>query len=421
MTAQFHTAFQDFVADAQWTPAWLKGLRQRSYDRFVEQGLPTRQDENWKYTSTRSLSEASFGLSRKTEISNIVVDRLSVKDSSRIVFVNGAYKSELSILPDDIEVSALNDVLDDDQDLIQPLFDEEGDSFTALNQAFFSTGVMVRVKKNSIVKKPLQLLFVQSVEDAPSMVSPRNIVFVEGGAQVKIIESHFGQTKNFTNAVTDVFVKDAAHCQYILERSIGNETRYVSKHCFHIGRDAQVETFNLALGGRLNRSHLEFRLNAPGAYAKLDGLYIARDDNHIDNVTEVMHLSHHTNSAQLYKGVLEGKSRAVFNGRITIVKDAQQVDAQQLNKNLLMSPDAEVDSRPQLAIDANDVKCSHGATIGQIDAQELFYLQSRCISREDAKRMLATAFIGDVVGRISGTHFTKHVQDVLQSFGGARN
>lgn len=420
MSATFETAFQDLVKDQQWTPAWLRASRQRSYDRFVEAGLPSRQNESWKYTSTRALGETVFGLSQSQGISKEAVESASVKDSSRLVFINGIYQSQFSILPTDLSVVTLRDALTTDRDLILPLLEEADDSLTALNQAFFSSGVLLRVKKNAVIAKPLQLLFLQTAEDRPAMISPRNIIFVEAAAQVNIIESHFGETKHFTNAVTDVFVKDLAHCQYVLERSIGSETRYVSKHSFHIGRDARVETFNLALGGKLNRSHLEFRLTAPGSSAKFDGLYIARDDNHIDNVTDVLHLAPHTNSSQLYKGVLEGKSRAVFNGKITIVKDAQQVDAQQLNKNLLMSPDAEVDSRPQLAIDADDVKCSHGASIGQIDEQELFYLQSRAIPRDEAQRMLASAFIGDVVGRISGTHFTKHVQDVLQSFGDAR-
>ena len=422
MSTAFETAFQDLVQDQQWTPDWLRDLRQRSYDRFIETGLPSRRDESWKYTSTRSLGEASFTLSKNASISRIVVERLSVKDAHRLVFINGVYKEEFSILPSDVSVVALSEAMKTERDLILPLLDENEDILAVLNQAFFSSGVMLRVKKGIKVQKPLQFLFLQSQEAAATgaIISPRNIVFVESGAEVHIIESHFGQTQHFTNAVTDVFIKDQAYCQYLLERSIGPETRYVSKHSFHIGRDAQVETFNLALGGKLNRSHLEFRLTAPGGSAKLDGLYIARGDNHIDNVTEVLHLAPNTRSTQLYKGVLEDKSRAVFNGKITIVKDAQQVDAQQLNKNLLMSPDAEVDSRPQLAIDANDVKCSHGASIGQIDEQELFYLQSRAISREDAKAMLASAFVGDVVGRISGKHFTKHVQDVLQSFGSAR-
>lgn len=420
MSTSFESAFQDLVQDQQWTPAWLKDLRQRSYDRFVETGLPSRRDENWKYTSTRSLGEAKFGLTKKSSISRIVVERLSVKNANRLVFINGVYSDEFSILPEDVAVASLSEAMKTEQDLILPLLGEDDDSLTVLNQAFFSSGIVLRVKKNTKVAKPLQFLFLQSQEAEAAIISPRNIVFIESGAEVNIIESHFGQTQHFTNAVTDVFVKDQARCQYLLERSIGPETRYVSKHSFHIGRDAHVETFNLALGGRLNRSHLEFRLTGEGGYVKLDGLYLARGDNHIDNVTEVLHLAPNTSSTQLYKGVLEGKSRAVFNGKITIVKDAQKVDAQQLNKNLLMSPDAEVDSRPQLAIDANDVKCSHGASIGQIDEQELFYLQSRAIAREDAKAMLASAFVGDVVGRISGNHFTKHVQDVLQSFGGAK-
>jgi len=423
MSEQFNTAFETLGKDAQWNPSWLKALRKDSYESFLATGLPSRKNEDWKYTSTRNLTESTFGLILEETATREAVEPFFVDDAHHLVFMNGVYQNELSNRPETVTIQTLREALGTDQDLIQPCLDSDGDSLTVLNQAFFSSGIFVRVKKNTVVEKPIQLLFLQrkTATNHEAMISPRNVLFIEAGAQVNIIESHFGDgaSPHFTNAVSDIFVKDQAQCQYVLERSFGPDTRYVSKHTFHIGRDASVESFNLALGGKLNRSHLEFRLSASGSSAKLDGLYIGRDDNHIDNVTEVVHLAPHTSSSQLYKGVLEGNSRAVFNGKITIVKNAQKVDAQQLNKNLLMSPDAEVDSRPQLAIDANDVKCSHGATIGQIDSQELFYLQSRAISREDAKRMLASAFIGDVISRITGTHFTKHVQDVLQSFGGA--
>ncbi len=422
MSVAFHSAFETLVQDAQWTPLWLRALRQNSYDSFLAEGMPSRQNEAWKYTSTRNLSESTFGLIQSQSVGKESVDAFRVADADHLVFINGIFQSELSQVPAAVSVVPLRDALLTEQDLIQPcLMEEGGDSLSLLNQAFFSSGVVLRLGKNSVVTRPIQLLFLQDPTAEAAMISPRNILFIEAGARVNIIESHFGDSQHFTNAVSDIFVKEQAHCQYVLERSLGATARYVSKHSFHIGRDARVESFNLALGGRLNRSHLLFRLTAPGSSAKLDGLYLGKDDNHIDNVTEVLHLAPHTSSSQLYKGVLEDKSRAVFNGKITIVKDAQQVDAQQLNKNLLMSPFAEVDSRPQLAIDANDVKCSHGATIGQIDSQELFYLQSRAIPRDEAKRMLASAFIGDVISRISGTHFTKHVQDVLQSFGGPKS
>ncbi|MBC7659647.1 MAG: Fe-S cluster assembly protein SufD [Chitinophagaceae bacterium] len=417
-TRQFESAFQSLVNDAQWTPAWLKDLRQTSFEQFAQAGLPSRQIEAWKYTSTRSLNESPFALGHASAIDAETLAARSVAGASRVVFINGIFNAALSELPTDVSITDIREALDTDREMVMPCMSAEDDSLVSLNQAFFSSGVLIKVNKNVTVAKPIQLLFLQDAQSETVLISPRNIIFVEAGAQAQIIESHFGDTKNFTNAVTDVFVKDNAVCQYVLERVLGSETKYVSRHSFHLARDARIETFNLALGGRLNRSQLEFRLNAPGASAKLDGLYIARGDNHIDNVTEVLHLAPHTSSAQLYKGILEDKSRGVFNGKITIVKDAQHVDAQQLNKNLLMSREAEVDSRPQLIIDANDVKCSHGATIGQLDEQELFYLQSRAISLEDAKRMLAKAFIGDVVGRVSGNHFTKHLQDVLQSFGG---
>lgn len=420
MSVQFETAFREIFSDTTYNPDWLKDLRQKSYDQFLKAGFPTRQNEDWKYTSTRALAELNF---QKPALAKVQAENLkasALKDGHRLVFLNGLYQAKESTPPSDVTVTALHEAEGPDRDLVRSALASE-EHLSVLNQAFFTSGVLIKVKKNTTVSKPIQLLYLQTESAVPAMTSPRNLIFVESGAQVSFLETHQGQAGNFTNAVSDIFVKDAAECQFVLERVLRPENLFVSSHTFHIGRDARAETFNLAIGGQINRSHLVFRMTAPGAYAKLDGLYIAQDGSHIDNVTEVQHLAAHTSSAQLYKGILEGKSRAVFNGKITIVKDAQQVDAQQLNKNLLMSREAEVDSRPQLIIDANDVKCSHGATIGQIDAQELFYLQSRAIPKDEAKRMLAKAFIGDVIGRIKNGPFRDHLETTLDRFGNRAN
>lgn len=416
MSTQLDSAFQTVVSDKSLSPDWLKALREKSYAEFSKLGYPTRQNEDWKYTSTRSLAETGFGLPKDSAAPSSALARASLKDANRLVFVNGVYESAQSNPPSDVSITSFNKLNASDRELVSSTFDTH-DSLNRLNQAFFGNGIVIRVKKDADVKSPIQMLYLQSEASEASMISPRTVIILEKGSRAAFLESHYGESGHFTNAAADIFVEANAECRYILERVLRPQNHFVSSHNFHIERDARVESFNFALGGQLNRSHLTFRMKAPGASAKLDGLYLANDGSHIDNVTEVVHLAPNTSSAQLYKGILEGKSRAVFNGKITIVKDAQQVDAQQLNKNLLMSKDAEVDSRPQLVIDANDVKCSHGATIGQIDSQELFYLQSRAISKDDAKRMLAKAFIGDVLNRIQGQLFQDHLENTLENFG----
>lgn len=416
MSIPLETAFRSVMNDKPWNPDWLRSIRLSSFEKFAAIGFPTRQVEDWKYTSTRALAEAAFALPHSASINPLALAQASLKTASRLVFVNGIYQPAQSNLPSDISAIALNEAGDEDQDIIRSTLQAE-ESLSLLNQAFFTSGVLIKVKKGSRQSTPIQLLYLQTESSESTMISPRNLIFVESGAQASFMETHLGESGHFTNAVADIFVKEGANCQYVLEKILPTSNQFVSSHTFHIGRDAHVDSFNLAIGGKLNRSHLIFRMTASGASAKLDGLSLADDGSHIDNVTEVVHLAPNTSSAQLYKGILEGKSRGVFNGKITIVKGAQQVDAQQLNKNLLMSREAEVDSRPQLLIDADDVKCSHGATIGQIDAQELFYLQSRAISKDDAKQMLARAFIGDVIGRIKHESFREHLENTLEHFG----
>ncbi|MES2744983.1 MAG: Fe-S cluster assembly protein SufD [Bdellovibrionota bacterium] len=412
----FEKAFQSLLTKESGSPEWLLGLRRQSFEAFNTIGFPSRQNEDWKYTSTRALADGDFSLPEIANIARANLAAASLSNASRLVFINGIYEPSQSNPPEGVEISPIDRAQIEDEAIIRSTL-TSSENLALLNQAFFTSGVLIKVAKKKDLEAPIQLLYLQTESSTPAMISPRNLIFVEAQARVAFLESHYGEGGHFTNAVSDVFVKDGAECQYVLERVLKPQNSFVSSHTFHVGRDARIESFNLALGGQLNRSHLIFRMTAEGASAKLDGLYIAPDQSHIDNVTEVVHLAPNTSSAQLYKGVLEGKSRAVFNGKITIVKDAQKVDAQQLNKNLLMSADAEVDSRPQLVIDANDVKCSHGATIGQIDSQELFYLQSRAISKDDAKRMLAKAFIGDVMGRIKHPSLRKHLETSLENFG----
>jgi Fe-S cluster assembly protein SufD len=414
--SDFENLFQSHVAREAGSPQWLMDLRHQSLAAFRRLGLPTRRNEDWRYTSTRSLVEGSFRLSgQAASISAEALAYGSLPNAARLVCVDGIYDPSLSSPPEGLEVSSLQHAKMEDEPVIRSILTST-ESLPLLNQAFFSDGLLIKVREGLELDHPIQLLYIQT-DTAASMLSPRSLILVESQARVVFLESHYGKSGHFTNAVSDIFVKDGAECRHVLERIQGSENTFVGAHTFHVGRDARVESFNLAVGGRLNRSQLEFRMTAEGATARLDGLCMAPDQSHIDNVTEVIHSAPHTSSAQLYKAVLEGKSRVVFNGKITIAKQAQKVDAQQLNKNLLMSPDAEVDSRPQLAIDANDVKCSHGATIGQINAQELFYLQSRGISKEDAQKMLAKAFIGDVMGRIKLPALKSHLETSLDTFG----
>lgn len=418
MQANFDQAFASVTADPGWTPPWLQVIRSRAFDHFKTTGLPTRQFEDWKYTSTRPLQdEFAAGIKAPATFDRDLTP-FFLPEGTTLVFLNGVFDKARSRFSDEkgVRVEPLQDAL---QSLEKHLATAvEAGSMEALNRALFTSGAVISVAPDTTLKTPIQLLFVTADSGGKDVIAPRNIISIGRGASASIVESHFNFLEaNFTNVVTEIQVADQARCKVIFEKVLSSESLHVGSGLIQVGRDAEVETFVLSLGGKLNRTQLAFNLSATGANAKLDGLYIGKQNAHIDNVTEVIHNAPHTKSAQLYKGILGDESRAVFNGKITIVKNAQQVEALQLNKNLLLSENAEVDTRPQLQIDADDVRCSHGATIGQLDEDELFYLQSRGISRADAEHMLANAFVGDVISR-PGPFAQERLARILREFGG---
>ncbi len=382
--------------------------RKEAIARFAALGFPTGHDEEWNYTSIASLLRQDFApVYVGGDMPNIqeVAPFFDNLDAFRLVFIDGHYAptlSQVEDLPAGVVVESLAESLlsaDDIEDLGGLAKDDE-DVFTALNSAFLRDGALVRIGSGVQLEKPLHLLFV--TRKAYGASNPRVLVAVEKNAQVAVVESYvsLGDDPHLTNAVTEISVGENAHVDhYKIQRE--------SQTAFHISalyvREERASTFRstcVTLGGKLTRNHAHTALVGEGIHSTLNGLYIAEGDQHIDNHTLIEHVQPHCESHEFYKGVLAGDSTGVFRGQILVHRAAQKTDAYQSNQNLLLSDRAEINTKPQLEIYADDVKCSHGATIGQLDEEAIFYLRSRGIGRTAAQRVLTRAFAGEVVERI---------------------
>ncbi len=390
---------------------WLKELRDGSFNAFAKRGFPTTREEDWKYTSLKDLVQQPFRLSETTRQPDAAeIDGLTFGlDAHRFVFLNGALSPALSSRPLDtngVRVASLADTLHGERDGVGELLaryaDMEAHRFAALNTAFVSDGAVIRLADDAVLDKPVYLLFASVAGDGPVVCHPRVLIDAGRRSQATIIEHFAAQAPaaNFTNAVTEIVTRPGARIEHykLLQDSAGG---------FHVGsvhavqqQDSRFVNHNIALGGRLVRNDIHVRLDGPGASVVLNGLSIADGTQHIDNHTRIEHVKPHTQSEEEYRGVIDGRGRSVFNGKVIVHKDAQKTDAHQSNKNLLLSKTGEVDTKPELEIYADDVKCSHGATVGQLDRDKLFYLLSRGIDQNTARGLLTFAFADDVIARI---------------------
>ncbi len=394
---------------------WLRRVREAGLSRFNNVGFPTLRDEDWKYTDVRVIAKQPFlpVLDPGDGVDGERLRPLSFAglESHRCVFVNGHYAPHLSALgtlADGIVVDNLATVLNQQP---RELEGELGRSapgelhgFAALNTAYLMDGAYVRLGRNCELELPIELIYVSTgTDDNRRVTYPRNLIIAESGSRAVIVERFvgLGQNRYLTSAITEVIAGPSAHIDYYKLQEESQRAYHVHGLYLEQARDSAVTTNNIALGAAIARTDIQVSLAAPGTCSKLNGLYIGTGKQHIDNHTQVDHRSPHCISDEFYKGVLDGRARAVFHGRVVVHQDAQHTDAQQQNKNLLLSPNAEVDTKPQLEIYADDVKCSHGATVGQLDPDAIFYLRSRALDESTARNLLTYAFANDVINRFA--------------------
>jgi Fe-S cluster assembly protein SufD len=417
-------AFRELLHQRAGEPAWLRSARESAFAEFGRVGFPTVREEEWKYTNTAPIAGAAFTPSLGPAPSlNGELKKLTLEESrhSQLVFVNGIFQPESSStknLPAGVVIADLADAVAKPQyeALLRPQLESghQGSGFMALNTAFFRSGAFVLIPRGVEIKSPIHLLFISNATNGDASF-PRVAVIAEENSSATIVESYFGASERryFTNAVVDVTIQAGARINHYRIQREGAEAFHVAKTTATTERDASYESTNINLGALLSRHDIAVTFQHEGGSCAVDGLYLIGDEQHTDTHSVIDHRVPHCTSRQLYKGVLDGKSRAVFNGKVYVRHDAQQTDAQQTNKNLLLSEEARVDTKPQLEIFADDVKCTHGAAIGQLNEDELFYLESRGINPALARNMLTYGFAEEVIEKIKIDSVRKELNGVV--------
>jgi Fe-S cluster assembly protein SufD len=393
----------------QGGPRWLQDLRGRGAARFAELGFPTVREEEWRFTSVAPIAATEFRPAPEGRIASDQLDAFLYPDAPhRLVVVNGRFAPGLSRtrgLPKGMHFGSLATALSDQADTVArylgQLAEFDSRSFTALNTAFAQDGAYVYIPDGAVLEQPLQLLFV-SVADGTVMSHPRVLIVAGERSQSRIVETYVGADDQvyFSNAVTEVFAGENAIVDHYKVQEESTQAFHVASMHVHAVRSANFSSHSFALGGRLVRNDVFAQLDGEGAEVTLNGLYLADGDRLVDNHTTIDHAKAHCPSHEIYKGILGGRARAVFNGKIIVRQDAQKTDAKQTNRALLLTDEATINTKPQLEIFADDVKCTHGAAIGQLDEDALFYIQARGLTFFEARDMLIHAFAGDILNRV---------------------
>lgn len=381
---------------------WLREAREAAIERFTRQGLPTPRTERWKYTNLNPLLKHAF------TPATAVADGIAARDPG-FLFVNGVLRhgDRAEALPAGLSLRSLQQVLDEEPELLAAhvgtLARSQDEPLVALNTAFMSGGYVLRVGRGVTSDKPVPLVFATEAAQTPTATHPRNLVIAEAGSRVVLIERHTGPAAGVTwaNPVTEIVAEDGAVVEHYRFHEEGAEAFHVGLTAVRLGKEARYESLVMATGGALSRHEIRVALEGERAECRLLGGYLMRGRQHVDNTTEIVHAVPRTASRQIYKGVLDDHARGVFQGRVTVKPDAQKTDGHQLSRTLLLSDKAEMDTKPELEIHADDVKCSHGATAGELDDSALFYMRARGLDEAAARRLLTEAFFGDLAEAVT--------------------
>ncbi len=437
-------AFDEFGKRAAGQPGWLASLRQEAFAKFCEAGFPTTRDEDWRFTNVAPIAQTAFEMPG-------AAPRLTAKDlepfgisqfACRLVFVQGRFAPELSripTLPKGARAGSLAQAIaanpSELEDHLGRHLNFRRDAFAALNTAFLEDGAYVRIPRGVIVEEPIYLLFISTPGSAPVMTYPRVLIVGEEGSQATVVEDYVSFNSNsgnsssgnsssgnlgsggwgvsFSNSATELVAgENAAISHYMIVRE-DRRALNVSTLRLQQARNSNTATHSVLLGGGLVRNNVHPVLAGEGGECLINGLFAGSGRQHLDNYMLVEHASPHCGSRQFYNGILSGRSHGVFHGRIIVHKDAQKTDAKQTNRNLLLSDDAQIDTKPQLEIYADDVKCTHGATIGKIEEAAIFYLRSRGLEEAAARRLLLLAFANECLDRMTSDPVRHHLEKLI--------
>jgi Fe-S cluster assembly protein SufD len=412
-TALLVEKFSQFKSAAP-QPQWLPALRQAGIASFAEAGFPTLHDEDWRFTNVAPIEKLSFHLAGAIAVNGAETKALdesvfAALPGQRLVFVNGFFSAKLSSIKPvagGVRIENLSAALAKDSALLEKHLGQyahtAGNTFAALNQALFTDGAFIFVPAGVTVAEPVQFIYISSAKHNGETILPRNLVIAEANSKLTVVESYISTTSAayFTNAVTEIVAGDNADVEHVKVQDEAAEAFHIATIAGEFGRASNVSVHSFALGAKLSRNNIRTKLAGEGLECILNGLYLTKDEQLADHHMIVEHAQPHCASHEYFNGILDDKSKGVFHGRILVRQIAQKTDAKQTNKNLLLSDDATADTKPQLEIYADDVKCTHGATIGQLNDESIFYLRSRGIGTDMARQMLIHAFAGEIIERI---------------------
>ncbi|MCC8404908.1 Fe-S cluster assembly protein SufD [Paraburkholderia sp. MMS20-SJTN17] len=389
---------------------WLSSARRDAFEQFEGLGFPSIQLEDWKYTNVATIAKRPWHLtssrSEDPDLAQIVEDLVPDKAAGRLVFVNGRHVPRLShvpALPDGAFVGSFARAIREIPERLRGVIAQHAahDGFEALNTAFLSDGYVLLLPPGCVIDAPLVVLFL--TDEANLAIHPFNAILADARSRCSVVEQFVGIADDayFLNTVTKIVASDEANVQHCRLQQEARSAFHIARVDVAQQRASRFTSHSFALGGALSRTQIDTRLEAADAYAELNGLYFVGARQHADHHTRIDHEKPHGTSREYYRGVLDGASHGVFNGNVIVHRDAQQSDTHQANYNLLLSRDAQIDTKPQLEIHADDVKCTHGATVGQLDENQLFYLRSRGIDERMARALLVWAFARDSVERVN--------------------
>ena len=408
---------------------WLLPVRREAMDRFAALGFPTTHDEDWRFTNVGPIAQTVFHPAeaplRRVDAGALDPYAFAGLTAPRVVFVNGRYAPALSALaglPQGVRVQSLAQAMTADRALLEGHLaryaDTQRDIFSALNTALMEDGAFILIPRGTVLEQPIQVLYVSAPGAEPMATHPRTLIVAGENSQAAVVEDYvsLGDGVTFSNGLTEMVAGDGSVLDhYLIERESSRACTVCTLRSQQ-GRSSNVTSHTLLLGGALVRRNIHPVLAGEGGECLINGLFMAKGRQHMDNYMRVEHLSPRCASRQFYKGVLDDQARGVFHGRIVVHKDAQKTDAKQTNMNLLLSEEAQIDTKPQLEIYADDVKCTHGATVGQIDDDAIFYLRARGIPEASAKALLLFAFAGEMLQRMKVEPVRRHLEELVRGW-----
>ncbi len=424
IAAQHDNAYLEQFSQTGGTTAIPATVRREAIEHFGELGFPTLRHEDWRFTNPKPIAETAFTLATRNDaaVGPILDAQILDADWPRLVFVDGYFSAEFSSIGTlaGVQAGSLATLPAAVTGLVQPHIGRHADytreAFTALNTAFVADVAVVHVPADIDADRPVHIVHVATPGGEPQVSHPRGLIVAETGSRLTVVETFAASDAGsyFRNSVTEIVAADNTHVDHYKLVIETDQTYHVGTTHIHQGRDSSVSSHTITLGGRLVRNNVTTVLDGEGSNCTLNGLYIMGGRNHVDNHLRVEHAKPHCDSREYFKGILDGHARAVFTGRIVVHEDAQKTDAKQTNMNLLLSDDAQVDTKPQLEIFADDVKCTHGATIGQLDEDARFYLRSRGIDEAAARGVLLFAFAQESIDQVTPEPLRDRLRDRVQ-------